>query len=432
MQEWVAAGMGALAGASVVAMGLGLLVSLPVVSWRMCRVLVGREWVPITYNLRSLVRRKVTTGATLFGLVLVIFVLTSVLMLAAGIQNTLASTGNSMNVKVLRKSVNNEGQSWVTGDQVQLLAAAEQVARNGDGKPRLSPELIVLIWAPHAGSSDPDDGANLTLRGVYPDAFELHPPRGLEGRRFKPGTDEIIIGKALVGRFQGANLGGEMNFVGRQWRVVGVADHRGTAHDSELWGEFDQMSMTFRRGVASVNLELADRDAFVSLTTRLATDPQLNELVAKREAEYWRSLGGDYVEFVQLLGSVVGLIFSFGAILGAMNTMYGQVSARTRELGTLRAIGFKSRAILTSIVLESVLLAFVAGVIGVAAASVLGLFQFRLTTLSTLTEIVYGFHLSPWIALGCVGFAVFMGYAGGLLPALRASRMQIVDAIRAD
>jgi ABC-type lipoprotein release transport system permease subunit len=432
MREWVAGLVGVVAGASVLVAVLGLLASLPVVLWRMLQVLANREWVPFSYNWRSLVRRNVTTLATLFGLVLVVFVLTSVLMFAEGIQSTLAATGRPVNVKVFRKSVSKESQSWVTEQQLQMLLAAEGVARDGLGKPLASPELLVLIWANHAGTTDPDAGANLSLRGVHPEAFVLNPPRSLQGRRFATGRDEIIIGKALVERFEGARLGSSMSFAGRQWRVVGVMDHGGTAHDSEVWGEFELMAGTFRRGVVSVNLVVRDEDGFRALSRRLSNDPQLNELRARRETEYWRSLGGNYVEFVQILGTAVGVIFSFGAILGAMNTMYAQVSARARELGTLRAIGFKPRAVLTSMVIESMMLAFVAGVIGVAAASALGNFQFKLTTVATLTEITYAFHLSPKIAFGCVGFAVLMGYAGGLLPALRASRMRILDAVRAD
>lgn len=158
------------------------------------------------------------------------------------------------------------------------------------------------------------------------------------------------------------------------------------------------------------------------MSARLANDPQLNELTARREVEYWRSLGGSYVEFVKLIGGVVGLIFSFGAMLGAMNTMYAQVAARTREFGTLRALGFEPRAILTAIVLESVLLAAIAGTLGVAAASLLGQVQFKLTTVSTLPEIAYTFQLSPTTALGCFCFAMLMGYSGGLLSSERGSR----------
>jgi putative ABC transport system permease protein len=432
MQEWVASVIGALAGASALTVAAALLGSMPVVFYVAFQVVIRREWVPLTYNLRSLMRRKVSTFASFFGVALVVFVVTSVLMLAAGIQNTLASTGDPMNVKVLRKSVTTEGQSWLDDEQIQLLAANEHVARSGEGKPLFSRELVVVVWASHAGSSDPDDGANLSVRGVYPEAFVLHSPRRLEGRMFNAGTDEIVIGQWLVGRFDGAHLDGVMRFAGREWHVVGVADHRDTAHGSEIWGDFEQMSITFRRGAGSVSFALTDRDAFSTLSDRLASDPKLRGLGARWEAEYWESLGGNYVEFVQLLGSLVGLIFAFGAILGAMNTMYAQVVARTRELGTLRAIGFKPRAVLTSMVFESVVLALAAGGAGILAASLLAGTQFTLTTATTLTEIVYGFHLSPAIAVGSLGFASLIGYAGGLLPALRAARMPITDAVRAD
>lgn len=432
MLAWVALGAGVLMATLVSLLGVGLAASLPVVLWRAAAVIVRREGVPLVYNVRSLRRRGVTTLATLAGLVLVIFLLTSVLMLAAGIEHSLGSTGNGENVKVWRKAVRVEGMSWISGEQLQLLSAAPQVALTAEGKPRISPEALVLVWAAHTDMRDPDDGANLTFRGITPDAFEVHPPRALEGRRFNPGTNEVMVGKALVGRFEGARLGGTLSFAGRDWPVVGVADQAGTAHDSEVWGDIDQIAATFRRGTASLTLTLKSADDYASFAEALQTDSRLSELQAKREGEYWQAMGGDYPKFVRLLGGVVGLIFSFGAILGAMNTMYAQVSARTSELGTLRAIGFKPRAILTSLVFESVLLALFAGVIGVGAAAILQSVRFTMTTVQTLTEMVYRFHLSPGLALSCVAFSALMGYAGGLLPAWRAARMPIVEAVRAD
>jgi putative ABC transport system permease protein len=432
IQSWLAVAIGSLSAAALAVVVLGLVVSLPAICWLSLRVLSRREWVPLSYNLRSLGQRKVTTAATLLGLSLVVFVLTSVLMIAAGIEHMLESTGDPLNVKVFRKSVWAEGMSWVNEEQLNLLRADERVAQSPQGVPRASPEALVLVWAQYAGMTDPDAGANLSFRGVTELGFELHRPRQFEGREPSPGSDELVIGKGLIGRFAGAALGESMSFAGRSWKVVGVMDQAGSVHDSELWGDIEQVGQTFRRGVVSVTLGLKDADAFSALVDRLAVDPQLNELQARREAEYWRSLGADYAEFVRILGGFVGLIFSFGAVLGAMNTMYSHVAARTRELGTLRAIGFKPRAILISLLTESLLIASLAGVLGVAAASLLQTVQFKMLTVKTLTEMVYRFHLSPALALACLGFAVLMGYAGGLLPAFRASQMRIVDALRAD
>lgn len=432
MSDWVAAVVGLVAGGALLVLAAVLVLSLPVVGARAVMVLARREWVPVTYNLRSLARRKVTTASTFAVLALVVFVLTGIMMLAQGIAHTLASTGQPENVKVVRNTALSEWTSWISEEQLKVLGATSGIAQDEAGSPLVSAEMVVLIWASRAGASDPDAGANLTVRGVHPVAFKVHPMMLREGRMFDTGKNEIVIGQALTGRFAGAELGGTMSFADREWSVVGIADHGGTAHDSEVWGDIEVMRPTFRRGYSTATLTLSDRSGLEPLSAALASNPEQSMLVAKRETEYWKAFSENYVGFVSLLGAAVGLIFSFGAILGALNTMYAQVTARTRELGTLRAIGFKPRAILISLVLESVLLSLLAGSVGLLGASLLSRATFRLTTVQTLTEISYGFHLSPGVALAALGFAAAMGYAGGLFPAWRAAQMPIVNAVRAD
>jgi ABC-type lipoprotein release transport system permease subunit len=428
----LAALVAGLAGTTLLVGVLGLGLSIPVLAVLGFNVLWRREGVPISYNVRSMARRKLTSMATLVGLALVVFVTTAALMLASGIESTLVSTGLPLNTKVLPQGMPTEGAGWIDDNQVRKIAEGPELAVDAGGQPLVSAELVLLTWAQRSGSSDPDKGSNLTLRGVRPVAFDVHPPRALAGRRFTPGSRELVIGSALVGRFEGAQLGGTMRFAERDWRVVGVSDHAGSAHDSELWGDYDALSTTFRRSQTSLTARLKNPDALLALSARLASDPELSGLEALRESTFWRSRSGKYVSFVKVLGGVVGSIFALGAVLGAMNTMYAQVSARTRELATLRAIGFKRRAVLTSVLLESALFGLSAGVVGVAGAGLLQMVEFRLTTDQTLAEITYSFHLSPGIALVGLGFAVVMGYAGGLLPAIAAARMPLIDAIRAD
>lgn len=429
--DLVAAGVGLVAAVALVLCLAGLLLSLPVVSVRLAQVLLRREWIPVVYNVRSLARRKLLTLATGFVLTLVVFVFTGVSMLALGIQHTLASTGDPHHVKVIRSNALSEWTSWLDQQQLQGIATLPGLALDENGNPLISAEMVVLIWAARQGASDPDDGANLSVRGVHPVALHMHPGRSLTGQRFQPGTHQVMIGKALAGRFVGAQLGGSMTFADHEWQVVGIVDHGGTAQDSEIWGDIEVMSEIFHRQSSTATLVLRDPAGFDALSAALTGNPALQELLAKREVDYWKALSENSVGFVRLLGAVITIIFSFGAILGALNTMYAQVSVRTREIGTLRAIGFKPRAILVSLVGESVLLSLAAGVLGVLGASLLSRMTFELTTVQTLSEITYGFHLSPELALGCLGFAMLMGYAGGLLPALRAARMPIVDAIRA-
>lgn len=431
LTDLIAGGVGVLAAAVVAVALLGLGASLPLVGWRAAQVLWRREWIPLVYTWRSLGRRKLMTLATALVLALVVFVFTAVSMLALGIQHTLASTGGEQNAKVLYQNALSEWTSWLSPDQLAQLQTLPGIAQDGAGNPLVSGEMVVLIWASRQQAKDPDDGANLSVRGVQPVAFEAHPLRIMSGRQFQPGTQQIIIGKALVGRFAGAELGARMSFADRDWEVVGIADHGGTAHDSEIWGDFEVMAPTFRRGYSTATLVLDEQADLAEIAAVMQGTPMLAQHLVKREVDYWHALSQDYVGFVRLLGSAVAIIFSFGAILGALNTMYAQVAARTREIGTLRAIGFKGRAILTSLLLESVLLSSAGGVFGVLAASLLSRVSFNLTTVQTLSEITYGFHLSPELAALCVGFAALMGYAGGLLPAVRAARMRIVDAVRA-
>ena len=431
IQEGIMRLAGLVVGSVILLFCLSLALSVPIVFTQGLLVLLRREWIPPTYNLRSIAKRRLAALATVFGLALVVFVLTATSMLAAGIQHTLASTGDPRNAKIFMKGVGAEGQSNLSRSQLNLLSVIPGVATNDKGERLFSPELLVLAWA-KADGADVNAGANLSLRGVSRMAYELHPPRQLEGRRAKPGAFEIVIGAQVENRFKGAELGGTMELAGHDWSVVGVADHAGTAYDSEAWADLDQVRSTFHRDASVTTLALGKTASIASLEATLVTTPVLANLQVRREIEYWESLGQQYVDFVRLVGSLVGLIFALAAVLGAMNTMYAQVSARTRELGALRAIGFRPRAILASLVLESTLMGLIAGSIGIGVAGLLSGVDFELTSEKTLTEMTYAFHFSLPIALGGLLCAGMLGYAGGLLPALRAARMRIVDAVRAD
>jgi putative ABC transport system permease protein len=364
---------------------------------------------------------------------LVTFVFTTVLMLSSGVTETLVSSGDPMNAKVIRKGSQNEIQSGMLPDHLRMLSGAPEVALAKDGQPLVSSELTVLIFALKEGAKADTDGTNLTVRGLGPKGIEIHQPKKLDGRMFTPGTSEIVLGRALAGRFQGATLGGAMKFARRDWQVVGIADNGGTAYDSEIWGDIEQMEDAFQRrpGYSSLTLRMKESKGIETLSARMAGDPQLNSLEVKNERDYWESQSKQFSMFVTFLGIFVAVIFSFAAILGAMITMYAQVAARTREIGTLRAIGFRRRAILLSFVLESILLGLVAGGLGTGIAF-LAWSRVHLTTMNwqTFSEVTFKFHLSPGIAIASFIFAGVMGYAGGLLPAVRAARMAIVQATR--
>jgi putative ABC transport system permease protein len=395
-------------------------------------MLPRHDWVPIIYNLRSLRARKWTTLFTAVGLALVVFVFTTVLMLAEGVERTLASTGSPDNVKIIRKGSQNEIQSGLLPENLRVIGAMPEIAAGKDGKPLVAAEVAVLIFALKENATDETQGANVMVRGVGDRAFEVHGGVHVDGRMFRPGTSEIVVGKGLIGRFRGMRPGGQVRFARRDWTVVGVLDSAGSAYDSEVWCDVDQALDAFQRRPAfsSITARLRARSDLDAIKARIASDPQLASVEVKREIDYWSAQSQTFAIFVEILGGVVSVIFAFGAILGAMITMYAQVAARTREIGVLRSLGFRRRSVLASFVMESVLLALFAGVAGVGCASVLQAFSFSTMNFQSFSEVSFRFSLSPRVVISGIAFAALMGYAGGLLPAARAASMAITRATR--
>ena len=429
----LASAIGALLGAGVVATALGLVVSALALVYFATSMLPRRDWVPLVYNVRSLGARRWTTLFTALGLVLVVFVFTTVLMLAEGVQRTLASTGSPENAKVIRKGSQNEIQSGLLPENFRYVSSLPEVAVGKDGQPLAAPEVAVLIFALKETAKDETDGANVTVRGVGDHALAIHDGVRIEGRSFQPGTSEILVGKGLIGHFRGMRLGGQVRFARRDWTVVGVIDSGGSAYDSEIWCDVEQALDAFQRrpSVSSVTVKLRGGAAgFQAMADRCASDPQLSTVDCKREIDYWAAQSESFATFVRILGLIVSIIFAFGAVLGAMITMYAQVAARTREIGVLRSLGFRRRSVLTSFVVESLILALLSGAIGVACASVLQAFSFSTMNFQSFSEVSFRFVLTPRVIVLGLGFAALMGYAGGLLPAVRAARMPITQATR--
>jgi ABC-type lipoprotein release transport system permease subunit len=424
--------VGVLIGALLLTVVLGVTLGMLVVGVLGLTVAIRRDWVPIVYNTRSLGVRRWTTAVTALGLALVVFVFTTVLMLATGVRETLKATGSAENAKIIRKGAQNEVQSGVLPEHLRLLSAAPEAQMGQDGKAMASPELMVLIFAQREGAKTEEEGTNVNVRGVGPLAAELHPPHALEGRMFKPGTSEIVVGKKLAGRFKGMTLGGQVHFARRDWTVVGVMDMGGSAFDSEVWGDIEQFEDAFARrpSFSSITLRLKNPSDLATLKSRVENDPMLNTLEVQPEIDYWAAQSEQTAAFVRIVGIFVVFIFSFGAVLGAMITMYAQVAARTREIGTLRAIGFRRRSVLVSFVAESVILGITAGAFGCAAASLMQLASFTTMNFQSFSEMSFKFHMSPGVVIASMIFATIMGFAGGLLPAMRAARMPIVQATR--
>ncbi|MBZ4418091.1 ABC transporter permease [Myxococcus sp. RHSTA-1-4] len=384
--------------------------------------------VPLYYNARSLWARRLSTSLTVLGLGLVVFVFSAVLMLANGIESALASGGDPANAVILRKGATSELVSGVERDAVRILATDRAVASGPDGAPLVAGELVVLVALPRGGGQ----AMNTTTRGVEPESFTARPEvRLVSGRKPRPGTNEVVLGKALVGSSPDATLGGELRFAQQRWPVVGVFEARAGAFESELWADATRLGGAFSRpAYSSALVRLGSAAAMADFVKRVEEDPRFT-LEAKPEPTYWADQASGLATFIRVLGLFVSLVFSVGAVLGAMITMYSQVATRIAELGMLRAVGFRRRSVLASVVVESVMLGAAGGILGALGALTTRWIHVRTLNFQTFSEVTFGFTPTPAILLGAVLFGTVMGLIGGLLPALRAARLSILDALRA-
>ncbi|MHB8416915.1 MAG: ABC transporter permease [Myxococcales bacterium] len=385
--------------------------------------------IPLSYSLRSLLRRPLTVIVTLVGLTVVVAVFAAMLMLSSGVRETLAKSGSPDNFLVLRDGATSEAVSGVSRDQVRLFSALPELAKSPSGAPLVDPELALI------GGFDRVDGtgrANVAIRGVGPLAMQIRPTvKVVEGRAPSQGTSEVMIGKGIVGRYTGFELGNKVNFARRDWQIVGVFTADGAAFESEVWGDVDQLADAFQRISAYSDIVGRTVDGSVkALAARLAGDPQLSTMMAEREDSFFDSQSSSLRTLINVLGWVVAIFFAIAAALGAMITMYAQVASRIREVGTLRAIGFKRRTVLWVFLRETILLSLAGGLIGTGIAALTSLVTFSLTNGDTFTDITFKFHFAPSVGVTALIFAFLMGVIGGFLPAVRAARLAIVSATR--
>jgi putative ABC transport system permease protein len=385
--------------------------------------------IPFSYIFRNLWTRKVTTLLTASGMALVVFVFAAVLMLDAGLKRTLVSTGSFDNAILLRQSSQTEIQSAVYRDQASLIETFPEVAHGLDGTPLVSKETLVLTQIPKRGSDRPQ---NVVVRGLPPVGVALRPQvRIVDGRMFRVGTSEIIVGRGIADGFEGVTIGEKQRFAGREWTVVGTFDGGKSGFDSEMWGDVEQMMQAFRRtAYSSVIVRLRDRTDFGALEKRIAGDQRVI-LDAKPEPTFYEEQSKTLSQFISILGITLSVIFSIGAMIGAMITMYAAVANRTGEIGTLRALGFRRSSILAAFLIESILLAIVGGVMGLVLASFLQAFTITTMNWQSFSQLAFGFDLTVRIVFTTMIFAMFMGFVGGFLPSVRAARLEIVDSLRA-
>lgn len=385
--------------------------------------------VPLYYSFRNLWTRRLTTALTAGGMGLVVFVFAATLMLTEGLEKTLVETGSPQNAVLIRKGAETEVQSGVEREQAALLESQPEVATGRDGRPLLAKELVVLITLPKRVGGDV---ANVVIRGVGPASLELRPKvRLVAGRMPRPGSSEIAAGSSIARRFRGAGIGERLRFGMRDWQVVGIFDAGSTGFSSEIWGDVEQLMQAFRRvAYSSVLFRLRDPGEFAGFKGRIESDPRLT-VETKRETRFYADQSELMAKFLRILGLTLTVIFSVGAVIGAMITMYAAVATRTTEVGTLRALGFGRASILVAFLAESLLLGLLGGVLGLFGASFMQLITISTMNWQTFSELAFGFALTPGIAWRSLAFAAGMGLAGGILPAARAARMNLVEALRA-
>jgi ABC-type lipoprotein release transport system permease subunit len=384
--------------------------------------------IPLYYNYRSLFARRLSTGATVVGLALVVFVFAAVLMLSHGIESSLRSGGRTDNVVLLREGATSEIVSAIDRDAVRAISTFPEVGSAPDGTPLIVGELLLLMGLPRAEGGF----TNASIRGISDKSFLVRPSVTIaEGRAPRAGTHEVAIGSALVGRSAGAFVGGELSFAHARWPVVGrLATEGGAAFESELWADVDRLGEAFDRiGYTSATARVRSADLVEAFRAHVTSDPRF-VLKAEPERKYWADQATSTATFIRVLGLFVSVVFSGGAIVGAMITMYTQVAARGRELAMMRAIGFRSRSVLASVVIESCVLGLTGGLLGAAGAFLMRWVRIETLNFQTFSQVRFGFVPTPGILLAAVVFGLAMGFLGGFFPALRAARVPILQATR--
>jgi putative ABC transport system permease protein len=385
--------------------------------------------IPFSYIFRNLWTRKLTTILTAAGMGLVVFVFAAVLMLDAGLKKTMVGTGSFDNVVMIRKGSETEIQSGVSREQASLVESMSNIARGPDGKPVVSKESLILISLNKKGQ---ERGSNIVTRGVSPLGLTMRPQaKIIRGRLFREGSSEVIVGRNVNEQFDGAEIGQSLRFGGRDWQIVGIFDAQKSAFDSEVWGDVEQLMQSFRRAsFSSVIAQLSRSDGFDKLVADVDDDIRLN-LQTKREQIFYEDQSRALSTFITILGTVLSVIFSLGAMIGAAITMYSAVATRTGEIGTLRALGFRRPSILAAFLMESLLLALVGGLAGLFFATFLQAITISTLNIQSFSQLAFSFVLTPKIIIQTIIFSLLMGFIGGFLPAIKASRMKIVDSLRA-
>ena len=385
--------------------------------------------LPLTYNIRNLRQRWKVTLLAIFGIGLVVAVFVTLLAMENGFKIALRSTGSPLNGIVTQRGSMSELTSWINIGDANVIAVDPRVARDSAGKPMASCEVVILTTRPRRSDNQP---ANITFRGVSPEGFKVrNNVKIVEGRSFTPGLYEAIVGKKIADRVTGLNIGDTISVQKRNFKVVGLFTADGSSFESEIWGDYDAMAPAIGRngGCESLTLRLSDPRTLPAFDKELRANPRV-QLQIDSEPKYYENLAGPTAGALLGLAAFVAVVMGIGAVFGAMNTMYAIVAQRTREVGTLRALGFSRFSILFSFVLESVLLALIGGVLGCLVAFAMNGYTAGTGQTQSFSEMAFAFRITPPVLIFGLVFAALMGFIGGLLPAFRAARMPITRALR--
>jgi putative ABC transport system permease protein len=391
-----------------------------------------RQIASVTWmNIRNIPARPGSAAVAVFGVAAVVGVFAAVLSMATGFQRTMQAAGAEDVAIVLRAGATGELSSGLNQENVNVIADAPGVARDETGEPLASAELFVIVDIPLKG--DPDSSANVPLRGVQPQAFHVRPNLQIvEGRSFEPGRYEMLVGRGAQSQFEGLEVGNAVRFGQLDWTVVGVFEENGSVSESELWCDVRVLQPAYNRGNSyqSVRVRLENADRMEAFEAALADDPRVSVDI-QRESDYFAEQSEGLATFIRVVGYPLTILMAFGAIFGALNTMYTSVAARSQEIATLRALGFGATPVAIATLIESAVLALIGGVIGAVAAYLI----FNGYTVSTLngasfSQVVFAFAVTKDLLVQGLIAALVIGLIGGLFPAIRAARLPVIEALR--
>jgi putative ABC transport system permease protein len=386
--------------------------------------------LPLIYNIRSVKARWASNLVAVLGIAGVVAVFVAMLSMARGFKLTLVESGSPGNAIVLRGGATTEMMSALTLDELRVISDAPGVAKNVDGRPLASGEVVVVAAFQHKASGS---SALAQVRGVSPEAMAVHRSvRIARGRFLRPGLSELVVGRNAATMYTGFKLGDRPRFGGRTWRVVGIMDSNGSAFDSEVWADAAVLNQTYKRPeniFQSVTVRLTQPSAFAAFKKALGADPRLT-VTTEPEREYYAKQSRAVSTMIRVLGFMVAFVMGIGAVFGAFNTMYSAVAARSREIAMLRALGFGGGSVVLSWLLESAFLALIGGLLGCLVVLPINGLTTSTLNFQSFSQIAFAFRITPGLLVQGIVFALFMGLAGGLLPAVRAARMPVAAALR--